>query len=141
VKSKLAPLTLVVALLAFAGCASAGTKVEQSTASSIQKGVTTKEDLVALLGPPKRDITCSTGRELLGWYYSKTHAKAIFYVPYVDVVASVVSPASMYATTRTNLEVVFNKKGVVEDYRWWNDSMLKPRLDAPEFNTSSNLVD
>jgi outer membrane protein assembly factor BamE (lipoprotein component of BamABCDE complex) len=115
-KTKLLASLLGLALLALFGCASAGTKIDQSATAKIQKGVTTKEQVVALLGAPMSDTLMGDGREMMMWSYAQTQVKGATFIPVVGLFAGGSD------TKMTMFQVVLNKDKIVEDCLWSNSS-------------------
>jgi outer membrane protein assembly factor BamE (lipoprotein component of BamABCDE complex) len=60
-------VTFIACAALFSGCASAGTKVDQAAVSKIQKGKTSKAEVVALLGSPMSASLTGDGKEVLVW--------------------------------------------------------------------------
>lgn len=105
---------LVAALLA--GCASAGSEAlsKQSSTSlqqHIQKGVTTKAQVQAILGQPQ-NVSFNNGDEQ--WTYNFAHATPTA-VDFVPVVNLFVHHADV---DHKMLVVLFDKNGVVQNYSY-----------------------
>lgn len=111
-------LTIVTfILIAFAstlsiGCASAGTMVEQSAVEQIERGKTTKAEVLALLGPPMSNSLMGDGREMMIWSYTYAQAKTASFIPVVGIFAG---GTEMDMTT---FQVIFDENDIVEDYLW-----------------------
>jgi hypothetical protein len=73
----------VAAALILAGCASAGTKVDQATVASFVKGQTTVGEAEAALGEPNGTATKPDGSTVLVYTYSRTSVRAATFIPYV----------------------------------------------------------
>lgn len=95
---------LVVALL-YQGCAfirgNYGEDLDQGDVTTIQKGISTRADVAAVLGAPDRIIEAS-GREIFHYYHYD------------------VKSGSVFIFSRTNIKsddvfVIFNGTGVVEE--------------------------
>ena len=116
---------ILVTFIAFAalcgGCASSGTKVEQSALSKIIKGKTTKSEVIALLGNPMSAQLTGNGKEIDTWSYAQAQAKGRSFIP---VVGAFVGGSDMKLQT---FQVILNKNKVVEDYLW-NDSNIELRM-------------
>ncbi|MGC8806410.1 MAG: outer membrane protein assembly factor BamE domain-containing protein [Thiomonas sp.] len=113
-RSAFAATVLAAALLA--GCASAGNEAlsKQTSASlnqHIQKGVTTKEQVQAILGQPQ-SVSFNGGQEQ--WTYNFAHATptAVDFVPLVNLF---VHHANV---DHKMLVILFDKNGVVENYSY-----------------------
>ena len=82
-----------IAIVSFAcatlllGCMSTGTKVDQSKAATLQPGVTTYAQTVALLGKPNTVTIDSSGNKSLTYIYAQAQASALSFVPIVGLFA------------------------------------------------------
>jgi outer membrane protein assembly factor BamE (lipoprotein component of BamABCDE complex) len=95
----------VLFCLLIAGCAfsrgNVGTKFNDDTVAMVQKGVSTRPDVAALLGAPDR-ILDANGQQIFQYYhYDLKHGTLLFF--------SRVNIAS------DDLYVLFNPEGVVDD--------------------------
>jgi len=113
-RSAFAATLLAAALLA--GCASAGNEAlsKQTSASlnqHIQKGVTTKAQVQAILGQPQ-NVSFNGGQEQ--WTYNFAHATPTA-VDFVPVVNLFVHHANV---DHKMLVILFDKNGVVENYSY-----------------------
>ena len=86
--------------------------------SQIKKGVTTRAEVEALLGPPANVFMMPEGKRMMSYSYSSTkaegHATAATYIPYVGMFAG---GSKGEAQTRIQtLQIMLNAKGIVEDY-------------------------
>ncbi len=113
---------LVVAVFAalFQGCASSGTKIDPAAVSQIERGVTTKAQLVAALGNPISASMLGNGRELLVWSYAQTRVKGRTFIPVVGAFAGGAD------TKMETLQVILDSDKVVEDYLW-NNSQIETK--------------
>jgi outer membrane protein assembly factor BamE (lipoprotein component of BamABCDE complex) len=102
-------LVILAVCLALAGCASAGVKVDSNAVAKIQKGVTTKAEVLALLGAPMTDTLAGDGREFMLWSYAHTQMKGATFIPVVGMFAGGSN------TKMTTCQVILNKDKVVED--------------------------
>ena len=106
---------ICISALAFSGCAHThGKKVDSAAVNQIQKGVTTKAELIARLGEPNSSTQRGDGGEMLMWRYTESQANAATYVPVVW----------MFAGSRSNkatvLSVLIGADGKVEDFSFTN---------------------
>jgi outer membrane protein assembly factor BamE (lipoprotein component of BamABCDE complex) len=115
-KSKIITPAIALALLILAGCASAGVKVDPAAAAKIQKGVTTKDQVIALLGAPMTDTLSSNGKEIMAWSYAQARATGVTYIPIVGLFAGGAD------TKTTSFQVVLDERKIVEDDLWSNSS-------------------
>lgn len=61
--------TLIGSLL-LAGCVYTGTNFDESKLANVQKGQTTKQEVISYFGEPSSTSVDSEGNELLMWTYS-----------------------------------------------------------------------
>lgn len=87
-----------------------GTKVAQDQAAKIQKGTTTRADLVTMFGPPSSSTIHADGKEMLTWRYSSVRPNASSYIPVVNIFTHKLDMED------TDLLVTLNKEHIVEDY-------------------------
>lgn len=120
-KSIIIVLTLISCAVLVDGCASAGTKIEQSSVSQIQKGKTTKPEVIALLGAPMSASLMGDGKEMMMWSYAQTQIKGATLIPIVGIFAGGSN------TKMTTFQVILNKDKIVEDYLW-NDSNIEAKM-------------
>jgi outer membrane protein assembly factor BamE (lipoprotein component of BamABCDE complex) len=79
---------ICISALAFSGCAHVhGKKVDSAAVTQIQKGVTTKAELIAKLGEPNSTTQRGDGGEMLMWRYTESQTNAATYVPIVGMFA------------------------------------------------------
>ena len=67
----LAFATALALSLPLAGCMTSGVKFTMAEVESLQPGVTTKDEAIALLGKPTSRSTMADGTELLQWMYTE----------------------------------------------------------------------
>lgn len=102
------------------GCASTtGTKVEVSDASFIQKGKTTRAEVIAKLGLPNVTSRDSSGKEMLIWHHSKSKVDPKSYIPIAGLFLG------GGTTEYTEFTVTLDKRGVVVD-----SSQSNSKVDA-----------
>tara|TARA_R110000868_G_scaffold307724_1_gene569375 strand:+ start:3112 stop:3417 length:306 start_codon:yes stop_codon:yes gene_type:complete len=63
--------TIISACILIAACATSGRPISNDQLSSVQEGVTTRSEVVAMFGPPLATTRNSDGTEILSWGYSK----------------------------------------------------------------------
>lgn len=93
-----------------AGCASVGTPIDQAKVSQIQKGVTTRAQLVAALGAPASTSALADGQTVCLWIYSKASNSAQNFIPVVNIVQGRMSVESQ------SLQVFFGPDGTVTNF-------------------------
>ncbi|HRE15551.1 MAG TPA: hypothetical protein PLW86_00585 [Rhodocyclaceae bacterium] len=98
-----------ITLVLMAGCATEyGKKVSANDVAFVQKGRTTRAELIQRLGQPTNTIRESTGREQLVWEYMKTTNDAKSMIPFTFV------ESQQYETS--TFTAVVDTKGKVVDY-------------------------
>lgn len=105
-----------LAAVLLAGCASAGNEALSKQTSAtlqqhIEKGVTTKEQVQALLGQPQ-NVSFNNGQEQ--WTYNFAHATPTA-VNFVPIVGLFVHGANV---DHKMLVILFDKNGVVQNYSY-----------------------
>jgi outer membrane protein assembly factor BamE (lipoprotein component of BamABCDE complex) len=98
--------------LCIAGCTSSGTKLDQSRVSEIQKGVTTRAEVEAKLGPPDYVAMMPDGRRQLVYNHSETSLSAGSFIPFANTFTSGGN------TRRQTLQILINKDNIVDDYEF-----------------------
>jgi outer membrane protein assembly factor BamE (lipoprotein component of BamABCDE complex) len=95
-------LMVVLAVVAFGGCAfaSTGKKMDPAKISQVKVGVTTKQELIAWFGKPQYESTSSDGTSMASW----AHVDAA-YVMFAGESHS------------ESLAVTFDSNGVVRTFR------------------------
>lgn len=106
-------LILIVSL--FLGCASTGIKIDSNKVGQIKSGVTTRAQVVALLGNPSTTVLTGDGKVLMNYIYSEARTKASSFIPVVGLISG---GANMDTQI---LSIIINDKGLVEKYEF-NDS-------------------
>ncbi len=89
-------LLAIAISVALAGCASVGKEFSTTDVSSIQKGKTTKTELIQRFGEPSSQVSDSEGNTTYVW----TYAKAVGFTP----------------ATGKSLSVTVDNGGVVKNY-------------------------
>ena len=106
--AKLLSLILLVAWLA--GCVSIGRKIDQAAADSIKKGITTRQDVVNMLGSPELITRSSNGDTIFIYNYTRATAKPATFIPYIG---PFVGGANIQHQMTS---VTFGANGVVKDF-------------------------
>ena len=106
---------LSLAFLALSGCASVGNQTlkketEQSVATKITEGTTTKAQVRGQFGSPVKTNFTDNGSEVWTYELSKMSADGISYVPIVGLFAGSTSG------TKKELVVLFDLTGIVKRY-------------------------
>ena len=106
--SKIVIFILVVGLMS--GCVSVGRKIDQSAADKIEKGHTTKEQVVSLLGSPDRITRRSNGDAMFFYSYARATAKPATFIP---IFGPLVGGANVQ---HQMLMISFGPDGIVKDF-------------------------
>ncbi len=106
---------MICMALLVTGCASSGNKVlknetAKSVAAKIEKGRSTKDDVRAMFGDPMTTSFTDSGNEIWKYEFTKTHAKATNFIPFVSLFKSGAKGK------KKELVVFFDKNGVVKNY-------------------------
>lgn len=107
----------LIILVAFilTGCATVGTKIDQDKLSLIKEGVTTKQELIGLLGKPYMVTLTSDGKTMFLYQYVKASNRAVNFIPGVNLLAGGMDMNQQIA------QVLIDKNNIVEKYIF-NDS-------------------
>jgi len=109
IKAKL--LVILVLAIGLNGCVYAhGNKKisDVDSRSQIKRGVSTKADVLSLMGKPAGTTESENGEETWNYVYSKTEVRFTQFIPYVNMVAGGSDDENHYLT------VLFDKNGVVK---------------------------
>ena len=104
-------LACVSLCLGISGCAtySSGSPIDETKIESIERGTTTKSELIAWFGQPTQVTSIGNGKQVLYWQYyqSKVSRSPI---PFIG--------GAKADTQNSALAVTIDASGVVEDYQW-----------------------
>ncbi|MBX4210629.1 outer membrane protein assembly factor BamE [Candidatus Parcubacteria bacterium] len=110
---KLICLLSVVFISLCVGCASEqGARVDSNKVSQIKKGVTTKDEVVQMLGDPVSVSMLPGGGRMMLYMHNKITTQGQSFVPYVGMFTAGGN------TERQTLQISINKDGIVEDYEF-----------------------
>jgi len=76
---------LFIILPLFIGCASAGHKLNPDQAAKIEKGVTTREQVINYLGSPDQITQINNGDVVFSYHYVRTTIKPQTLIPYIGL--------------------------------------------------------
>lgn len=100
----------ILLLACLAGCVSVGHKIDQSAAEKIEKGKTTREQVISLLGSPDNITRTGRGDTIFMYNYTRATPKPATFIPIVGaLVGGADVQHQMYLVT-------FDSNGVVKDY-------------------------
>ncbi|MFH1396985.1 MAG: hypothetical protein ABIH27_00350 [Candidatus Omnitrophota bacterium] len=97
------------------GCATVGIPIDQNKTSQIKESVTTKQEVIAILGKPYMKTLSSDGKIIMLYQYTKVKNRASNFIPVVNIFSSGMDMRQQMLT------VLINKDGKVEKYTM-NDS-------------------
>ena len=106
---------LLMVLFAAAGCATVGTKIDLEKVKQIEKGVTSKQEVIDLLGKPSMVRLTSDGKTIMMYRYVKATNKATNFIPVVNVLAGGMEMSQQI------VQVLLDENDIVEKYIF-NDS-------------------
>jgi outer membrane protein assembly factor BamE (lipoprotein component of BamABCDE complex) len=103
---------LLAVLLCFGlvGCATTGTKIEQDKVKQIKEGITTQEEVIALMGKPFMQNLTSDKKVIMMYQYAKVKNRASNFIPVVNVFAGGMDMKQQI------LQILINENGIVEKY-------------------------
>ena len=113
-------LIIAILVIFLAGCATAGKPMQQTQVDRIQKGKTTKQEIIQTFDQPDGTYFDKNGN--LIWYYTaaKIKSTAWTFIPVVNLVHNEIRMKNQILT------IVFNRDGIVEDYSFTDsDKSLK----------------
>jgi outer membrane protein assembly factor BamE (lipoprotein component of BamABCDE complex) len=99
--------SIILIVLLLAGCATVGTKIDQSKVDQIKDGVTTRAQLDEWFGQPNQQSLGDGNQTILTYSYVHSQASGASYVPVVNLFAG---------GTNTNQQVLMiavDKNGIV----------------------------
>jgi len=103
-------LLLIFLCLGLVGCATYGKPIKKSAVEEMQKGVTTKEEVIEKFGQPDTTYFDANNRLVYSYHAVKVNNTAWNFIPVVNLIHS-----EMKMKTQM-LVIVFSKEGIVEEY-------------------------
>lgn len=104
-------LSLAV-ILAVAGCVSSGRRLDTDRVSQIRKGVTTRQEVLQLLGSPDQQTSDGDGNVTMVWQFTKATAKATNFIPVVNLFAGGADVQNQ------SVLVITGPNGIVRDFQY-----------------------
>lgn len=125
---------LLLALSLTVGCVSGktGTQIEGEKVTQIQKGVTTRDQVESLLGPPMAVSMMGDGRRMLMYYGSQANGK----ISPAFLTMGLVPASTKTDVRRQSLQIIISKADVVEDYEF-SDTTEKQRTKTSAFGSKA----
>ena len=105
-------LSFLIIVFFLLGCATSGTRIDQTKVSQIQKGITTYDELIEMFGKPDIVEYTPERKPVLTYRYFSYQSKPGGFIPYVGWLTSGVN------TEEEVLKIIINKKNRVEDFRF-----------------------
>jgi len=140
----LALVLLCVAITLIGGCAVSGTtgnqKLTQDNVSKITKGVTTRDQVVTLLGQPDYVTMMPDGRRSL--IYSGTQSNGNYsgtMIQAVPIVGGLIPVTNTDTMRNTTLQIMLSADNVVEDYQY-SDNTSETKATSSMFGGHSDTV-
>ena len=103
-------LLAVLLCLGLSGCATSGKPIAQDKVLQIKEGITTKQEVLALLGNPSSDTLNGDGKEILMYMYVNYKTRASTFIP---VVGLMTGGGDM---KQQSVQILIDKTGKVEKY-------------------------
>jgi len=104
----------ILVCLSIVGCASYGKKIDANAINKIEKGITTENEVIAMLGNPMSVGVTPDGKRFLMYMYTQSQAKASTFIP---IVGAFVGGAD---TKTQTLQIWVDENGVVSTYAYNN---------------------
>lgn len=102
-------ISMVSISLAGCGTTGYGTPINAAAVKTIKKGVTTREEVVKMLGQPMNEMMMPDGSRIMTYSYSQS--------------AAIQLPFTTKNYGRQSLQIDLSNKGIVTDYQFNNTSM------------------
>jgi len=93
----------------FIGCASVGHRIDGDQAAKVQKGITTREQVISNLGSPNQISHLSNGDTIFSYVYARVTTKPATFIPFIGIFFA---GANVQNQTFT---VTFGTDGIVKD--------------------------
>jgi len=103
-------LLFLFLVLFMCGCATTGTRIEQDKLRQIKEGITTQEEVIALMGKPFMQNLTSDGKIIMMYQYTKVKNRATNFIPVVNILAGGMDMEQQI------FQILIDENGVVEKY-------------------------
>ena len=107
-------IVLMLCPLLMTGCASVGTEIKTSDVEQLQKGTTTKDQVIQMFGQPDTTYFDKDGRLVYSYAASKMSPTVYSFIPIINIVHN------EYKMKNQMLVIMFSKDGLVEEYSFTN---------------------
>lgn len=81
-------LAVLATAFSIQGCVSSGRDIDTSKMASFQKGITTRQQVLAALGPPNTTVVNTNGTVAIGYSSVHAHANPAMFIPIVGILAT-----------------------------------------------------
>ena len=114
---------LIMLILLSSGCATSGHKLDFVKLQQIEEGVTTKQEIISLLGDPTFITFNPEGNELITYHYVQSKEKARNFVPVINALSKSTNMKQQI------VQVLLNENDIVDKYIYSNsESVIKSGL-------------
>ena len=96
------------------GCATVGKEMHQADVNKIQKGITTKDQIIGIFGQPDTTYFDADGNLVFSYFASKFSPSVYSFIPLVNVVHN------EYKMNNQMLIIIFDKNDTVRTYSFTN---------------------
>lgn len=96
------------------GCATVGKEIHQTNVDQLQKGKTTKDQVIQTFGQPDATYFDRDGRLVFSYFASKMSPTVYSFIPIVNIVHNEIKQKNQ------SLIIMFSKDGIVEEYSFTN---------------------
>lgn len=103
-------ILVVLICLGLMGCATTGTRIGQDKVKQIKEGVTTQEEVIALMGKPFMQNITSDGKIIMMYQYTKVKNRATNFIPVVNILAGGMDMEQQI------FQILIDENGAVEKY-------------------------
>lgn len=104
---------LCIPIIALSGCASVGNRVNHQYAQSIEKGVTTEQEIIAKMGQPMATAINSDEVKVLTYMHVDTQVHDATFIPIVGLFAG-----GADSTATTFIIKIDNETGIAQDWTY-----------------------
>ena len=118
-------LFIIILTTILAGCATVGKKIDTGQIQKIEKGSTTRSDIISMIGPPSGVAFNADREKTATWHYTKVKNQAQNFIPIVGIIAH---GMDMHHKT---LVVIFDNNDIVKDFTYtdYNDEVRSGLVD------------
>ena len=109
-------IALFICIIFLSGCATVGKPIQQTNVDKIQKGKTTKNEVINILGQPDGSYFEKDNKLVFYYYSSKVKSSAWNFIPLVNIFHNEMNIKNQM------LSIVFSKDEIVEEYSFVNSN-------------------